>query len=76
MKKYNTLFLLVLMLFGCSHFLPKNQADIPTPQEQSCSELKNNIIFNNPVNSSIDNSTATQQAQMIRQYKKHDCDKL
>lgn len=72
MKISYTLFLLVLVLCGCSYIKGKPQ----TKQEQLCAELKSDIVFNTDSVSSMNNSSAAQHAETIRLYEKNGCDKL
>ncbi|EKE01109.1 MAG: hypothetical protein ACD_21C00212G0005 [uncultured bacterium] len=74
MKKYCALLLLAPMLYGCSYL--KAPANPPTPQEQLCSELKRNLIFNTVSTSPGSAASPTQSAEMMRLYEKHGCDKL
>ncbi len=74
MKKNYTLLLLISVLCGCSYVNSKAPA---TPQEQLCSELKRNLIFNTASTpSGGDNASPTQNAEMMRLYEKNGCNKL
>jgi hypothetical protein len=74
MKKYCMPFL--LLLCGCSFINSKLPENPPTQQEQACSEIRRNIVFNATSNASFSSSSPTQQAEMMRLYDKNNCDKI
>jgi hypothetical protein len=75
MKKFAALFLIIL-LSGCASSDSNPPGYIPTQNEQLCSELKRNIIFNSTSGPSFGAASATQKAEMYRLYDKYNCSKL
>lgn len=76
MKKSYTLFLLLPIFCGCAYMNSKNSTNPPTQQEQLCSELKRNIVFNTASTPGIGAASSTQYAEMMRLYSKSGCDKI
>jgi hypothetical protein len=76
MKKSFTPFLLIPLLCSCSYINSNSPTKPTTPQEQLCTELKRNLIFNTSSTSSIDSASTTQRAEMTRLYEKNNCDKI
>jgi hypothetical protein len=67
---------LLLCLCGCSYMKAKNANDPLTQQEQLCSELERNIIFNTASTPGTGTASSTQYNEMTRLYSKSGCDKL
>lgn len=61
-----------LCVFGCTYISSKFPQSKQLPRQQTCSELKRQLIFNKTAtNEQFD---TTQQAQLTRLYKKYDCE--
>lgn len=75
MKKIFTV-LLTLTLYGCAYLNSRNENNPLSRQEQVCSELKRNIIFDTTGVTGIGTASSTEYAEMTRLYNKNGCDKL
>lgn len=71
MKKLLTL-IASLTLCGCAYNANKPQ----TQQEQICSELKRDIVFDTASTPSTGSASSTQYAEMLRKYDKNGCNNL
>ena len=71
MKKFFALIALSV-LCGCSYNAHKPQ----TQQEQICSELKRDIVFDTASTPSTGSASSTQYAEMLRRYDKNGCNNL
>ena len=76
MKKYGALLLLIPILCSCAYIGSKSISNSLSQQEQICSELKRNIIFDTASTPGTGSASSTQYAEMMRLYSKNGCDKL
>jgi len=61
-----------LCLLGCTYISSKFPQSKQLPRQQTCSELKRQLTFNKTINN--EQFDATQQAKLMRTYKKYDCE--
>ena len=74
-KKIAVLFV-VLLFTGCSLFNKAAKENPPTDHHVVCSNIKQKIIFSqgNEGFKNADWDSPTQQAQLLKEYRKYDCD--
>lgn len=70
--------LLLLMLSGCDSILDKlAMTKQPTDQHTVCARLKRELIFyNTDLNLNPQWSSPTKRAQLLKEYKKYQCNRL
>ncbi len=71
-KKIILIMTIALLGAGCNYISSKFPQSKQLPRQQTCSELKRQLTFNKTINN--EQFDATQQAKLMRTYKKYDCE--
>lgn len=72
------LFALCVSLASCSYFMPHHNQDNKLPSRlQLCSQLRNQLIFNNdPIGPNMTKSSTIQRARVMKEFQRYNCDDL